>query len=376
MNTMLRVLVIVITLLAAAALVFATLNFNKRQILLGRNAALVAQVKQIAKTVEAQDAPKDDNPAELKKDIAKVEDRVLVNPDMEDILADYPSYLEKSNLATLNFDSPDKSDQLLRYYQLDEEGKVRMSSDGQKLTNGPGTMQDLLDLALERAKAQNATLNTTRAQLSKMRDSLSKNVGELNALKEEGRVVKKDLTERKEEIVGLKDDKKRLESNVAKLESDKKELQGDVADRDARIEQLDAEKAAVADELAKKIALVDSLKKQIAERNNTTDVTSGAGDLAIAIGDKGTVVESNDELKFALIEFSPSAMAELIPSKDKKLPQMDMNVRRSGRESASGDFVTRVKLRHVVKGKNLVVADILTDWEQAKVEKGDVVFFN
>ena len=57
------------------------------------------------------------------------------------------------------------------------------------------------------------------------------------------------------------------------------------------------------------------------------------------------------------------------------LPQLEMNVRRTGRHSASGDFVTRVKIRQAVRGKNLVVADILTDWQQVPVEKSDVVFF-
>ena len=39
----------------------------------------------------------------------------------------------------------------------------------------------------------------------------------------------------------------------------------------------------------------------------------------------------------------------------------------------TGPFVDA--LRQAVRGKNFVVADILNDWQQAPVEKGDVVFF-
>ncbi len=96
----------------------------------------------------------------------------------------------------------------------------------------------------------------------------------------------------------------------------------------------------------------------------------------MSAGDKGKILEANDELKFVIIEFSNDAMTEMLgEERQNALPQFDMNVRRIGRTSAAGEFVTRVKLRQAVRGKNLVVADILSDWQQAPVEKGDVVFF-
>jgi len=97
---------------------------------------------------------------------------------------------------------------------------------------------------------------------------------------------------------------------------------------------------------------------------------------APSAGDKGKIIEANDELKFAIIELSDDAIAELLgPERQNALPQIEMNVRRTGRQSAAGEFVTRIKLRQAVRGKNFVVADILNDWQQAPVEKGDVVFF-
>jgi hypothetical protein len=87
-------------------------------------------------------------------------------------------------------------------------------------------------------------------------------------------------------------------------------------------------------------------------------------------------VDANDEYKFLIIELTDSAMVEMLGEERKNpLPQYELNIRRAGRQSASGEFVTRIKLNKAVKGKNLVVAEILTDWQQVPVEKGDVVFF-
>jgi len=50
-------------------------------------------------------------------------------------------------------------------------------------------------------------------------------------------------------------------------------------------------------------------------------------------------------------------------------------VRRPGFKSATGEFITRIKFRQVLRQKNLVVADILIDWQQSPVEINDAVFF-
>ena len=50
-------------------------------------------------------------------------------------------------------------------------------------------------------------------------------------------------------------------------------------------------------------------------------------------------------------------------------------MKRPGMKSAAGEFVTRIRLRQVIRDQNLIVADILIDWQQVPLEKGDVVFF-
>lgn len=372
MNTLLRVLVIVITLLGAAALVFATMNFNKRQVLLGRNAALVEHVTSLVKTIEAQDAKDDGNAPTTTKDVSDVSDLVLDTPDKKLIFENYPFWLETPTLPSLDFSSDGKQDQLNRYYALEEDGKIKLNANGQKVVKGPGTMQELLDQAMDRAKLQNGTLNKTRAELGKMREMVTENVTELNKLKGETRIVKRDLTTAKGEIAKLETDKATLERNVAKLTSDKKDLEAQVADAQEAVERLKETEVALNEELAKKQARITELE---ARKGPVTDDPIAKG-LAITTGDKGKVIETNDEFKFVIIEFTPDAMMEILgPEREKALPQVDMDIRRIGRASAAGDFVTKIKLRNSVKGKNLVTADILTDWQQSPVEKGDVVYF-
>jgi hypothetical protein len=60
---------------------------------------------------------------------------------------------------------------------------------------------------------------------------------------------------------------------------------------------------------------------------------------------------------------------------DQALPQVEMMVRRPGLKTAAGDFITRIRLRQVVRDQALFTADVLPDWQQHPVEKGDVVFF-
>ena len=376
MNTLLRVLVIVIMVLGATALVFAIQNFNKRQILLGSRQALVEQVTNIAKTIEAQDAT-EGSPRSAMLDTSPVTDRVVDTVDKQDVFDGYLTQLETQNLPKLNFASEDKQDQLLRYYALNDDGTLKQNDRG-LVNRGPGTMQELLDQLFERAKAQSATLDKTRAELGKKSDQVAKFVDDINKLKSDTRVVKKELTDTKELIAGLQADKAKLESNVAKLTSEKKDLQAEVADMKNEVETIQDKYALVEQELENKEKLLVDLRERLKGKpiSGGQDASALVANVALTTGDKGKVVETNDEFKFAIIEFSADAMQEMLgPNREKQLPQLDMNIRRQGRESASGDFVTKVKLRHSVKDKNLVVADILTDWQQSPVEKGDVVWF-
>jgi myosin heavy subunit len=376
MGKVLRGLVIVILVLSIVALYFANELFKKRELLTKRNRVLVEEVVKLAKTIEAADAP-DAAAPELQKDISEVSDRELANPEKESVLEGYAMKLEQPNLPTLDYDNDAKRLQLKSYFVLGPDGKYEMDPvDNTPKVKGPGSMQELLDQLFDRAKAQQTALNKTRSELTKMREQLSTSVADINKLKVDGRTTKKELTETKGQVAALQTEKETLEGRVAKLTAEKKELAAEAADAKAETERVKEENVTITEELASAKKTITEMKKKWSG-GNTIAPTDGTPVVStLSAGDKGKILEANDELKFVIIEFSGDAMVEMLGAeRQNAMPQLDMNVRRIGRQSAAGEFVTRIKLRQAVRGKNLVVADILSDWQQVPVEKGDVVFF-
>lgn len=379
MAKVLRVLVIIILVLSAVSLFFAIKLFEKRELLTRRNSVLEEQFIKVAKTIEAADAPDADAPGVM-KDISEVSDRELTNPEKQAMLDAYPIKLEQQNLPTLDFGNTEKRLQLRSFFAVDAEGKYKLDEvDNKPATKGPGTMQELMDQLFERAKAQQASLNKTRAELTKMREQFTGSVDEINKLKTDGRAAKVALKGEKEKAVALAAEKEELETRVTKLNAEKKEISAELADAKNSIETLNEDKVTLTEDLAKLRDQYEDLKKKWAGKSSSPGASmqdQGMVTTAPSAGDKGKIIEANDELKFAIIELSDDAIAELLgPERQNALPQIEMNVRRTGRQSAAGEFVTRIKLRQAVRGKNFVVADILNDWQQAPVEKGDVVFF-
>jgi myosin heavy subunit len=378
MAKVLRVLVIIILILSAVSLFFAHKLFEKRELLTKRNSVLEETFIKVAKTIEEQDPAEADAPSVM-KDISEVSDRELTNPEKQAMLEGYPVKLEQQNLPTLDFGNTEKRLQLRSFFAVDGEGNYVLDPvDNKPATKGPGTMQELMDRFFDRAKAQQATLNKTRAELTKMRDQFTASVDEVNKLKTDGRAAKVELKGEKEKVATLTTEKAELETRVTRLTAEKRELTAELADAKNTIETLNEDKANLTEDLAKMNEKYEELKKVLSGKGSHPGTVAPAQGMAAAptAGDKGKIIEANDELKFAIIELSDDAITELLgPERQNALPQLEMNVRRTGRQSAAGEFVTRIKLRQAVRGKNFVVADILNDWQQAPVEKGDVVFF-
>jgi myosin heavy subunit len=378
MGKLLRLLVIVILVLSAVSLLFAHKLFGKQELLVKRSSVLEEQVVKLVKTIEAADAA-DAVAPEVKKDISEVTDRAIDNPDKEAVLEGYPIKLEQQNLPTLDFGSTDKRIQLRNYFAMGSDGKPVIDPlDNKPATKGPGSMQELLDQAFDRAKAQQAALNKTRAELTKMREKATSFVEEINKLKIDGRTAKAEVKTCREQVTTMTGEKEALEGRVTKLTSEKKELSAEAADAKNEVERLNEAKLTLTEDLAKVREAYEELKKKYAGKGSSIGPAQDNGTTvsALSAGDKGKIIAANDDLKFVIVEFSDDAVTEMLGAeRQNAMPQLDMNVRRTGRQSASGEFVTRIKLRQIVRGKNLVVADILSDWQQAPVEKGDVVFF-
>lgn len=378
MNKALHALVYVTLVVAAAALFFEIQLDGKRELLKDRNRQLEDYIVKISNTIEKSDAAKPASLPEARKDVSAVEAKLVDSPETENVLEDYPVQLEEANLDTLKWDDKERI-QLRQLYKLDGEGNKipDAANPGDFVKKGAGTAQELLDQLFERAKAQQAKLNTTRAELANVRTKLEALVNDYNKLKPEGRQDKVTIEEKKAQIEELGQAKAAVEEQLTKTKSQIDDLNAEIKSLKDERDSAKDETEAVKEDLAKTQKLVDQLKKLLQNQPaRQQTVASGTVNVApLTVGNKGKIVEVNSKLMFAVIEFDEDAMKELLgPERQNALPQLEMGIRRTGFQGPAGEYVGRLRLRQSVAGKNFVIADLLGDWLQTEVKKGDVVF--
>jgi myosin heavy subunit len=250
------------------------------------------------------------------------------------------------------------------------------------MTKGKGTMSELLDQLFERAKAQQASLNTTRSALAELRGKFEAEVSDYNKLKPEVRAAKVNEDELKQKVSQVNQEKMILEEQVTKLKSRVEEQSGEITSLKDEVSTAKDETAVAKEEcvaLEKKVQQLQKLMQQMAQQQNqSVGATATAGASAVTslpAGNKGCIADVNNKLMFCVIEFSDEAMTQMLGSaRNGSLPSITLGVLRKGFNGAAGEFVGKVRLRQSVAGKNFVIADILGDWSQAPMEKGDVVF--
>lgn len=376
MSKLLHVLVYVFLALAGTALFFELDLNKKRTELTDRNRMQEDYFIRIAKTVEKADPAKDAS-FEIKKDNSPVEARLVDSPDMENILEEYPAPLEQANLETYNWDNQADKTQLRTVYVLDFEGKPVM--DGNEfLKTGKGTEHELLDKLFESAKTQQSRLNSTRAALTDLRGKLESVVNELNKLKPIARQDKVTIVEKEERIAKLESEKADLENQIVKLKAQIDELNTEITSLKDEVATAKDETEAAKEEVAKSKKMIDQLKQMLKDsiQNQSSRTANGAASItSLPSGDKGKVVEADNENMFAIVAFSEDALKELKgDDPSRPLPALELGVKRPGFKGEAGEFIGRLRLRQEVKGKPYVICDILGAWEQDKVAPNDIVF--
>ena len=373
MNKVLHVLVYVFLVLASAALYFELQLNSKRSELTDRNRMQEDYLVKIAKTIEKAEPAKDAS-FEIKKDNSAVEARLVDSPDMEDVLDEYPASLEQGNLETYNWDG--QRDALRSVYVLDAEGNPVM--DGSQPQTRDSDEDKLLNQLFESAKAQQARLNSTRAALTDLRAKLETVVNELNKLKPDARQDKVTIVEKDEKITKIEEEKTGLENQITKLKSQADELNGEISSLKDEVTTAKDETEAAKEEVAKAQKLIEQLKKLLQESIQTkgsASAGSGTAVTSLPAGDKGKIVEADNDNMFAIVSFSDEAMKELKGEDlSKPLPAIELGIRRAGYKGEAGEFVGRLRLRQEVKGKNYVICDILGAWSQDKLTANDIVF--
>ena len=383
MNKALHLVVYLILIAAVAALVFEKSLFDKRALLGDRNRMLEDYIVKIANTIEKADAPRSMVAPEAKKDISPIEARQIDSPEMSNLLEEYNAQLEAGNLETFKWDTSQVRLQLRQLYYLENGQTVPdVANYNKPMTKGKGTMAELLDQLLERAKAQQASLNTTRSALADLRGKFEAEVSDYNKLKPEVRAAKVNEDELKQKVSQVSQEKMVLEEQLTKLKSRVEEQSGEITSLKDEVSTAKDETAVAKEECAaleKKVQQLQKLMQQMAQQQSQSagaPVSGGASAVtSLPAGNKGKVADVNNKLMFCVIEFSDEAMDQMIGSARKNaLPALTLGVLRKGFKGAAGEFVGKVRLRQSVAGKNFVIADILGDWSQAPMEKGDVIF--
>ena len=373
MNKLLHVLVYIFLLLAGAGLFFEIQLNDKRTELTKRNRMQEDCFVKLAKTIEKAE-PAKDAVFEIKRDNSPVEARLVDSPDMENILDDYPAPLEQRDLETYNWDN--QRDALRRVFVLDFEGKPVMDG-GEPQTTGSDE-DKLLNALFESAKAQLTKLNSTRAALTDLRGKLEAVVAELNKLKPEARQDKVTIVEKNEKIAKLEQEKTDLENQITMLKSQIDDLNTEITSLKDEVAAAKDETEAAKEEVAKGKKIIEQLKQMLKESIQNQGGRSANGGTAVTslpAGDKGKVVEADNENMFAIVEFTEAAMKELKGDDlSRPLPALELGVKRPGFKGEAGEFIGRLRLRQEVKGKPYVICDILGAWEQDKIAPNDVIF--
>lgn len=376
MNKALHAFVYLFLALAGAALWFELQLNAKRTLLTDRNRLQEDVFIKLAKTIEKDEASKDASAVEVMKDVAPVEARLIDSPDKENLLDDYKPYLEQQNLETFNWDN--KREQLRKIYVEDADGNPIMDA-GRPVDQGPGTERELLEALLAAAIKQQSTLNTTRAELPKLRGILADTVEELNDLKTKARQDKVTLQEKDDKIAEVEKQKADAEAQVVKIRGQIDDLNGEIASLRDEVQTAKDEAAQNAEKLEEAEKKAANLAKALQDAYTSAGAATANASAAITsvpFGEKGKVLSADNEYMFATIELSDTAMKELKGEKlDKPMPVgIEFTIKRNGYKGEAGDIVGRIRTRQEIPGKNYIICDILSAWKQTEVRADDVVF--
>ncbi len=371
MGKLLRVLVVIFLILSIGALALGIMLFGQREQLKGRTQKLERTLIALGPTLEAEEPAAATSPEYPARDIDETTAELLDTPEKSDFWETYQNKLETTDLVTL--DVAREQDQLKAYYLPDplRPGKpYRDETTGLKVTEGEGTMQEVLDNILAKSEAQLNRLNETRHQLRKIREEFVDTITELNTKKSDLRQALSTIVDRDSSIMKLEDQISTLQGTIEEKEDQIRmlndtieEQKTTIAERDEQIVDLDSEINVLKDE-------IERLRGRLGPATVTRVLQH------LTRGQKGTVTSVSADWNFCVLKFTPEFMDQIAAELDKGkgTPEIDLLIKRP---SADGDeiFVTKVKLNHIRQRENVGVADILTNWQQVPVQVGDGVYY-
>ncbi len=371
MGKLLKILTVFVFLFSIGVFVVGMLNFQKRELLIGRTHALEEKVIALALTLEESDPVFDGVSSHPEQDIDEVTNKPNDAPMTSDFWSTYNDSLEVVGTPTMNIGTQASRLQLRQYYFL-ENGKPKKNILGEYETSGAGTMNELLGRVLDRAKAQQTNLSKTREQLRVVREELEKVILNLNDEKKARRINLKTITDLEAKVVELTSQIDQLRSQIDQLNREKLELNDTISalrnDLNTAKEQLSSQEVEIN-------RLKEEIKRLTADNTNFTQHESGT--VTLSPGVKGKVVRVEPEWSFVIVELTEEAMKEIFGEDlSGDFVPVEMMVHRKDYNGVAGDVVTRVRITGVTRnGSNWAIADNLSGWEQAPVQVGDEVIY-
>ena len=378
MNRALHVFVYLFLVATGVALWFEIQLNEKRTEMKDRNRMQEDFIMDVARMTEAGDDDDMSAKKELPLDVSPVEAKIVDTPETEDVLDEkgYNYWLEKLDHKYLVWGEKERQE-LRQVYVLDSEGKPQLDGAEKQTRDSPEYL--LLKKLKEAQERQKNRLAATREAITILREKLEATVKELNELKPAARQDKVTIVERDEKIAKLEGEKSELENQIVKIKSQIDELNAEITSLKDEVVTAHDETEAAKEALGKEQALTTQLKKLVQELqnslNNGARTESGRAITNVPAGDKGKILEADNENMFAIVEFTPEAMKELKGDDlSRPLPPMEFGVKRAGFKGAAGEFIGRLRLKQEVAGKNYIVCDILSNWSQDELKQDDVVF--
>lgn len=403
MNKALHVFVYLFLILTGVAFYYTYEVYKDKEELSDRNNLLRKYIREIVINIEdsseyksAAKGPADDENSDsqpYKKDTSPTDaewsnkyvategrpaQRTQDEIQMENVLRGSENWsydLEKNDHKTKTW-NPSTDDKKLRTIYVDSEaaGKVTDGSEADRF------LRSIVDAC----KTQRERLNKTRDALPSLRLVIEDLVKEINGLKPQIRDANATIIARDVTIEDLTGQKTKLESELVERKSEIERLKGDVISLKDEVTSAKEETETAKEELAKEKEMVEKLKKMVQDLqksiysqaavagNNAGEV--GSAVTSVSAGNKGKIIEVDNDAVFAIIEVTPEAMKEL-KGNDlmRPLPLLEFVVTRPGFKGPAGEIVGRIRLRQEVVGKNWIICDILANWSQDNLKKDDVI---
>jgi myosin heavy subunit len=381
MGKFLRVLTVFIFLLTAASLTLACMLFVKREILKGRTQKLEQGLIKIARTLESEPPAAPEEPEDYPaRDVSDCTAEILETPTLSEFWDNYKQELESLDQDILDLTT--RTRDLMSYYKIDPvtTKPARNPITNLRITDGDGTTQGVIDDVLERAKAQYDLLTETRQQLTETRIELIDVINELSGRKTTLREKMAHIVELNNQIAQLNNTISDLRDQVAERDEQIRSLQGDIANLQQEKAMLEEENEGLKIKTEELSGIIQDLRFQLEQTRSPVSGTSleTTGDptrfdakrVDIAPGVKGQIASVDQDHQFVVMKLEPSFVEELLNVlTDGRLPMIELLVKR-GEEK----FITKVRISQLKQDQNLAIADILPDWQQGPIEKGDLIF--